>query len=271
LGATEFLSKPVDPSELLLRIRNTLAAKALRDHLESYSARLEREVQQRTIELEAARQEAMHCLARAAEYRDDDTGRHVVRVGRYVAIIASTMGFSPQDVNMLEQAAQLHDVGKIGIPDAILLKPGPLNPEEYELMKEHCQFGKSIIQPMTDEEWQKVRRHTKVGRSIIGLPSSPVMKLAASIAESHHEKYDGSGYPHGLSGDDIPLEGRITAVADVFDALSTRRPYKAAFPTSDCIDAIVKGRGKHFDPLVVDAFLKSLDKIAAVQRELADP
>lgn len=267
MGVNEFLNIPVDPSELLLRIRNTLAAKAFHDHLASYSARLEAEVQQRTFELEAARQEAMHCLARAAEYRDDDTGEHVVRVGRYVAILAAALGFQERQVNLLEQAAQLHDVGKIGVPDSILSKPGPLDPNEFDLMKEHCQFGKSIIQPMTDEEWQKMRRHTKLGRLILGLPSSPIMRLAASIAETHHEKWDGTGYPRGLAGEAIPIEGRITAVADVFDALSTKRPYKPAFPANKCVSIIVQGRNKHFDPKVVDAFLASLDKILAVSQE----
>jgi len=270
MGVNEFLGKPVDPSELVLRLRNTLAAKALRDHLSNYSARLEDEVRQRTVELEAARQEAMHCLARAAEYRDDDTGEHVVRVGRYAAIIATSLGFSEKEVVMLEQAAQLHDVGKIGIPDSILMKRGKLDPSEYELMKDHCQFGKSIIQPMTDEDWQKLRRHTRLGRLIMGLPSSPIMRLAASIAESHHEKWDGSGYPNGLAGDEIPLEGRITAVADVFDALSTRRPYKPAMPVEKCIEAIVRGRGQHFDPEVVDAFLAALDKVLVVHQEYLD-
>jgi putative two-component system response regulator len=270
LGVNDFLAKPVDPSELLLRLRNTLAAKALRDHLASYSARLERAVQARTAELEAARLEAMNCLARAAEYRDDDTGKHVLRVGRYVGILATALGFDERQVEALEQASQLHDVGKIGIPDSILLKPGPLDPTEYDIMKQHCLFGKSINRPMTDEEWQAVRKHTRLGRKILGIPSSPIMKLAASIAETHHEKWDGSGYPHGLAGEEIPIEGRITAVADVFDALSSRRPYKEPLEWDACLEIIRAGRGKHFDPRVVDAFFANLEAIARVRASYTD-
>ena len=270
LGVNEFLGKPVDSSELLLRLRNTLAAKALRDHLASYSARLEREVHMLTVELDAARLEALHCLARAAEYRDDDTGHHVIRVGRYVAILAAQMGFEPKQVAVLEQAAKLHDLGKIGIPDAILLKPGPLDPNEFEMMKDHCLFGKSIIQPLTIEEQKKVRRHTRLGRMILGVTTSPVMKVAASIAETHHEKWNGKGYPYGLSGEMIPIEGRITAVADVFDALSTKRPYKDAMPVERCIAIIKEGCGQHFDPQVVEAFLQSIDKFVAVMGGLPD-
>ncbi|MCA9150061.1 MAG: response regulator [Planctomycetales bacterium] len=270
LGVNEFLGKPVDSSELLLRLRNTLAAKALRDHLASYSARLEREVHMRTVELEGARLEALHCLARAAEYRDDDTGHHVIRVGRYVAILAAELGFDAKQIEILEQAAKLHDLGKIGIPDSILLKPGPLDPNEFEMMKDHCLFGKSIITPLTVEEQKKVRRHTRLGRMILGVTTSPVMKVAASIAETHHEKWNGKGYPYGLSGEAIPIEGRITAVADVFDALSTKRPYKEALPVDQCVEIIERGRGQHFDPRIVDVFLNSINKFVAVMNGLQD-
>ena len=271
LGVNEFLAKPVDPSELLLRLRNTLAAKALRDHLASYSARLEEEVRQRTAELEAARQEVMHCLARAAEFRDDDTGRHVVRVGRYVAVIATRLGFSQERTDMLEQASQLHDIGKIGIPDAILLKPGKLEDSEFELMKNHCSFGKKIIRPMIDDDWKAVHQQSGVGSALFGISSSPIMKLAAVIAETHHERWDGSGYPRGLKGDQIPIEGRITAVADVYDALSTKRPYKPAFPQEKCFSIMSEGRGRHFDPRVLDAFFDCIDDVIKVQHEYADP
>ncbi|MDG2383094.1 MAG: response regulator [Pirellulaceae bacterium] len=271
MGVNEFLAKPVDPSELLLRLRNTLAAKALRDHLQNYSSRLEGEVRQRTSELDAARQEVMHCLARAAEFRDDDTGRHVLRVGRYVAVIAQEMGFDAERVEMLEQAAQLHDVGKIGIPDSILLKPGKLEESEFELMKNHCSFGKKIIRPMIDDDWKAIRRHTEIGAALFGIASSPIMKLAAIIAESHHERWNGSGYPRGLKGEQIPIEGRITAVADVYDALSTRRPYKPAFSEDKCFSILEEGRGRHFDPEILDAFFRSAEAILRVQNDFADP
>ena len=266
LGVDEFLAKPVDPSELLLRLRNTLTAKAARDQLSNYSARLEQEVQQRTSQLEAARLEAMYCLARAAEFRDDDTGHHVVRVGRYVAIIATALGFDAERVDLLEQAAQLHDVGKIGIPDSILLKPGKLAESEFDLMKQHCSFGKHIILPLTDNELDGSSRGVHAG-SLVG---SPIMETAAVIAETHHERWDGTGYPCGFKGEQIPIEGRITAVADVYDALSSPRPYKPAYSEEQCLSILEEGRGSHFDPQVLDAFLANMEEVRAIQREFAD-
>jgi len=265
LGASDFLSKPVDPSELMLRLENVLAVKAYQDHLAEYSERLEKQVQLRTQELVRSRQEAIHCLARAGEYRDDDTGHHVTRVGRYSALIADELGFPKSAIELIEQAAQLHDVGKIGIPDAILHKPGKLEPHEFELIQEHCGIGRKIINPLSHEESIRLKSHTSVGLQIMGSTSSPVLKLAAVIAASHHEKWDGSGYPKGLAGNAIPIEGRIVAVADVFDALSSARPYKKAFPLEKCLSILQEGRGKHFDPRVLDAFLKRLDEAVDIR------
>lgn len=270
LGASDFLGKPVDPSELVLRLDNVLAAKALRDHLKHYSERLEQQVAIRTEELVRSRQEAIHCLARAAEYRDDDTGRHVIRVGRYAAIIATQMGFPKAAVELLEQAAQLHDIGKIGIPDSILHKPGRLEPDEFQIIKDHCEIGQRIIKS-TPHEDEMIRKHSSVGSAILSAgSSSPVLKLASVIAESHHEKWDGSGYPFGLRGNDIPVEGRIVAVADVFDALSSERPYKAAFSREKCFTILEEGRGQHFDSRVLDAFFACQEQIIAVQTEYSE-
>jgi putative two-component system response regulator len=269
-GATDFLAKPVDPSELVSRVRNVLVVKAHYDHLRCHAADLERMVKERTAQLEASHQNVIHCLARAAEFRDDDTGRHVLRVGCYAAIIARQLGWDESAVQMLQQAAQLHDVGKIGIPDAILGKPGKLTPQEFETIQKHCGFGKRIFESLTDSEWSVWRKHAELGQRILGDCPSPVLEMAAQIALTHHERWDGTGYPIGLAGEDIPLVGRITAVADVFDALSTKRSYKAAFPLEKCFEILTEGRGKHFDPTVLDAFFAVREKIVSVQISYAE-
>ena len=267
LGANDFLHKPVNSSELLARVRNTLMAKAHVDLLAGYSAKLEHEVQLRTQELVASRREAIQCLARAAEIRDDKTGQHVLRVGRYAAIIAKELGFTAEQIVDLEHAAQLHDVGKIGVPDAILNKPDRLTTDEFEAIKDHCRAGSRIIRD--DSEGQSDSSN-KIG-DFLDDCSSPVMRLAALVAESHHEKWDGSGYPRGLQGEDIPIEGRITAICDVFDAISTDRPYKKAYPLDQCFEIIKNGRGSHFDPAIVDAFFARKNEIIAAYNEYYDP
>jgi putative two-component system response regulator len=177
LGATDFLAKPVDFADLLPRVRNALLVKSHQDHLTQYAERLEREVEQRTSELAASRQEVIKCLARAAEFRDDDTGHHVVRVGRYTGIIAREMGMDQTWCELIEQAAQLHDVGKIGIPDAILLKPGKLDPAEFERMQKHAIFGKRIIKPAHD--CSELQEHTELGAQIMASATSPIIEMAA--------------------------------------------------------------------------------------------
>ncbi|MEX0937220.1 MAG: HD domain-containing phosphohydrolase [Pirellulales bacterium] len=269
-GAIDLLSKPVHQGELLARIRNVLTVKAYQDRLQRYSEELETAVRKRTAELEGSRLEVIHCLARAAEFRDDDTGQHILRVGRYARIIGAQLGLSPELLDILEPAAQLHDVGKIGIPDAILLKPGKLTPEEYEVIQKHCGFGKKIAECLPSGEAQLVRAHAELGARIMDIGASPILSMAKRIALTHHERWDGTGYPLGLAGDDIPLEGRITAVADVFDALSSKRVYKPAFPLKQCFDILRESRQTHFDPAVVDAFFARKDHIVAVQIELAN-
>src|SRR3954469_10161135 len=213
LGATDFLAKPVDPNELVPRLRNTLAVKAYHDHLASYSERLEQEVRQRTADLEASRRHVIHCLARAGERRDDATGNHVVRVGRYAGIVALGMGLPAAEVEMIELAALLHDVGKIGIPDAILLKPDRLTPDEYAAMRKHCEYGEGIIAPALESKDEGGRLKDETGdgspasASSFCLPpssltsSSPLLAMAARIAATHHERWDGTGYPRGLAGE----------------------------------------------------------------------
>ncbi|MGI9430101.1 MAG: HD domain-containing phosphohydrolase [Bythopirellula sp.] len=270
LGATDFLSKPVDASELILRIRNTLLVKEQQDRLSNYSAELEQKVQLRTAELEASQREVIYCLARAGESRDAQTGYHVTRVSKYTAIIARQLGFDEQAVEQLELAAQLHDVGKIGISDSILLKPGRLDTDEFDLMKRHCEYGVNIISSTEDDQADYVRRHVGLGEDFMSDCKSPLMRLAALIAATHHEKWDGTGYPRGLVGENIALEGRITAVADVFDALTSERPYKEAFSVEKALSILEEGRGTHFDPDVLDAFLARLPEVLKVMTDFAD-
>lgn len=270
LGASDFLSKPIDPDELLPRIRNAIILKQHFDMVSSETARLEQQVERRTRQLEATRQQLILSLARAAEHRDNDTGNHVLRVGRYSAIIAAELGYPEKRLLMLEQAAQLHDVGKIGIPDSILFKPGKLDPDEYELIKKHCALGKQIIEPISEKDYALLKTHTRRGESLLHVRSSPLLMLAARIAQTHHEKWDGTGYPLGLSGEDIPLEGRIVAVADVFDALSSARPYKKPFSREQCFEILRSGRGQHFDPRALDAFFARSEEIIDTQLLLMD-
>jgi putative two-component system response regulator len=271
LGATDFLTKPVDPSELVLRVGNALVVKAHYDHLANYSAELEREVKTRTAELAASRRELVHTLARAAEYRDNETARHISRVGRFAGIIAHELGWPDVACDLLEEAAVLHDVGKIGIPDAILLKPGKLTSDEYETMKQHCAFGRRIIQRPPDNTSDHVETRSQLERVEPGNAAALLIPVAATIAQTHHERWDGTGYPLGLRGQQIPIEGRITAVADVFDALSSARPYKEAFSCEKCFDLMRESRETHFDPEVLDAFFRRADQVLQVQVDLGDP
>ena len=238
-GARDFLTKPFDVDEVLLRIANMLDIRFLTVRLTDQNAALEERVRERTRELEESHIETFERLALAAEYRDDETGQHTRRVGRMAALLAQELGLPSERVELLERAAGLHDVGKIGVPDSILLAPRKLTPEEFDVIK----------------------THTVIGARILSGSRSPLMNMAEQIAWSHHERWDGRGYA-GISGEEIPLVGRITTVADVFDALTHARPYKEAWPLDEAIAEIVGQRAQQFDPRVVDAF-------AAVEDELA--
>jgi putative two-component system response regulator len=217
----------------LLRIRNLLETRFLHLSLQSHNETLEQRVRERTRDLEEARLEVLERLTQAAEYRDDATGQHTRRVGELSARMARKLLLGDEDVELIRRAAPLHDTGKIAIPDAILLKPGRLTPEEFEIMKTHASIGARMLSG---------------GRT-------PMMLLAEEIALSHHERWDGTGYPNGLSGEDIPFAARIVAIVDFYDALANDRPYRSAWPESRIIAEIEGQSGKHFDPRVVEAFL----------------
>lgn len=198
--------------------------------------------------LEVSHLDTINRLCQAAEYRDDETGYHVLRISKYCEVLSRAAGLSEEETWLLSKASPLHDIGKIGIPDSILLKPGRLTPEEFEVMKKHAEIGGHILKNA----------------------NSRVLQVAETVANSHHEKWDGSGYPRGLAGEEIPLMGRITAVADVFDALTMKRCYKPAFTLEASVNIITEGRGKHFDPRMVDIFLERLPEFVAIQKEYSD-
>jgi putative two-component system response regulator len=237
-GASDFLTKPFDMPEVILRTKNMLKTRTYYLELRNQNQDLENKVCERTRELEEARLEILKRLALAVEYRDDDTGEHTIRVGANCACVARGMGFPADLIELVKQAAPLHDIGKVGISDAIVLKPQKLTPEEFEVMK----------------------THTLIGGQILSESRFSVLQIGEKIARSHHERWDGRGYPEGLQSETIPLEARITSVVDVFDALTHERPYKHAWPVEDAIGEILRCSGTNFDPAVVEAFLAEHSK-----------
>ncbi len=255
-GAYDYLTKPFDMEEVIISVGRALEKRRLELENKDYQQHLEQMVETRTAELRQAIEktklaslETIFRLARAAEYRDEETGDHIKRMSHYAVILARKIGLSHETVEVILYAAPMHDIGKIGVPDHILLKPGKLNPDEWVIMKQH----------------------TIIGGSIVADSDAGFIKEAEVIASTHHEKWDGSGYPNGLKGAKIPLAGRIASVADVFDALTSRRPYRMeAYPAGIAFDIIREGRGNHFDPKLVDTLLAAKDEILAIKGKFKD-
>jgi putative two-component system response regulator len=254
-GCDDFISKPVDKMELLARVRSLLKVKAYNDLMSNYRKDLESEVTRRTEELKhalerikAASLETIYRLSMAAEYKDENTGAHIKRMSRYSAAVARRMGLDESTVETILYAAPMHDLGKIGIPDRILTKPAKLNPVEWKIMKLHTVIGAKILKD-SDAEF---------------------IRMGEAIAQCHHEKWDGSGYPNSLTGIEIPIAARIAAIADVFDAQTSRRPYKEPFAVEESLTIIREGRGSHFDPDVVDAFFAIHDEIFTIRKQYGD-
>lgn len=242
LGAVDYITKPISPSITMRRVQT---------HLELYNQNrtLEQKVAERTADLNETRLEVIRRLGRAAEYKDNETGHHVIRMSHYTRLIAEAwVGEENEWTDLLFQAAPMHDIGKIGIPDNVLLKPGKLDADEWEIMKKHAEFGADIL----------------------GEQTTDLMKMAKEIALTHHEKWDGSGYPHGMSKEEIPLESRIVAIADVFDALTSERPYKKAWALEDAVKLIDESAGSHFDPKLIPFFHEVLPDILEIRAEFSD-
>ena len=248
LGGSDFLTKPIDKHEFMARIRNMCELRRGQKRMNDQVNWLNEEVAKATAAILDRERETIVRLSKAAEFRDPETGAHILRMANYARLIARNLGLDAAEQELIFDAAPLHDIGKVGTPDLILLKPGRLSPSEFEIMKQHASHGAEIL-----------------ADSI-----SPILQKAAEIAATHHEKFDGSGYPRGLKGEEIPLYGRIVAVADVFDALTSARPYKPAWSLDDARKLLEDNAGKHFDPACVAAFLRSWEEVLGIHEALAD-
>jgi len=261
LGAVDYITKPYSPSIVKVRIHNHLELKRSRDLLERQNEILEEKVRERTQEVVLTQDVTILTLASLAETRDNETGNHIRRTQNYVQAIANKLSNHPRfeaeldskTIELLLKSAPLHDIGKVGIPDSILLKPGKLGDDEFEIMKNHPTYGHDSLVAAED---------------VLG--STSFLRFAKEIALSHHEKWDGSGYPKGLSGDDIPLSGRLMAIADVYDALISKRVYKPAFPHEKAMTIIKEGSGSHFDPDIVEAFFQIENEVQLIAKSFAD-
>lgn len=247
-GATDYLSKPLDRHECLARCRNLLTQRSQARIIQERARWLEKRVADATAEIRVREHETLLRLAKAGEYRDEETGNHIIRMAKYSRLIAEEMGLSREECDCIELAAPMHDIGKIGVPDHILLKPARLTAEEMDIMKTHARIGYEILKDSP----------------------SQYLQMGAIIALHHHEKFNGTGYPHGLAGEEIPLPARIVAIADAYDALTSERPYKAVWTSQQAVHYLNAQRGMHFDPRCLEAFNARLEPITRIQHLLAD-
>lgn len=263
IGAVDYITKPISPPIVLARVKTHLALKRMQDFLRDQNAYLESEVKKRTEEVVAIQDVTIHAMASMAETRDNETGNHIRRTQHYVKLLAEKLRTHPhfvkfldddKTIEMLFKSAPLHDIGKVGIPDAILLKPDRLTKEEFEVMKSHTTLGRDAI----------IHAEKNLGIEV------PFLQYAKEIAYSHQEKWDGSGYPQGLSGEDIPISARLMAVADVYDALISRRVYKMPMPHDEAVKIMLAGKGLHFDPDVIDAFMECQAEFKAIGEKYSD-
>jgi len=269
LGAADLLNKPVDSGQLVARLTNVLRLKEHLDQLKRSRDELEQTVYQQALELSRSRLELVCRLARAAEAHDEETGNHVVRVGCFSQAIARSLGCDEDFSERLLLAAPLHDIGKLGIPDRILQKAGPLSPGERAVMEQHCVIGERILREQSLGILSLIGP-TSVNERLFEDARDPVLEMAASVALMHHEKWDGTGYPLNLAGCRIPLAARIVAVADVFDALTSRRPYRHAWSEEKALEYMHTQAGTHFDPKVLAAFFSGLSEIQAIRRKFQE-
>jgi len=268
MGASDLLNKPIQYEELVARVRNVLQLKRNYDEIKDYNTFLNEKVRERTHQLELARIAVTVHLAKAGEYRDEETGEHIIRVGWYSRILAGYLGKQQEYCDMIALAAPLHDIGKIGIPDFVLLKPGKLNSEEWLIMKRHVAIGHHILNKdfysasrlMPELDWSSMHK----------ADDYPIMHMAGEIALYHHEKWNGEGYLNGRSGKDIPIEARIVALADVYDALRSERPYKKPFSHEHAVEIIRTERAQHFDPELVDLFLEHENEFSEIYDRLKE-